>query len=613
MQDKHRLSALTAVVIMAIFLAIRLIFPPIAVWSYDVFGYHLYLPALVNHQDMGLKDIAWVEEMNERYGGSPSLYQVKPLEGGKHLIRFSPGMSIMNAPFFMAGHLVALLTPYEEDGFSSPYQWAIILAGLFYILAGIWILRKALLAMFADRTTAVSLVLLFGGSSLFFFFAWGNPMPHLYLFTLYAAILWLTITWHQKPTTGKAILLGLLTGLAMISRPSETLLLLLPLLWGIKSYASLRDKMRMLWLRKKDVIFFGVFLLVALLPQLLYWKSVTGQWIFNSYDDPQSGFDFNNPRIGYVLFGFRKGLFVYSPMMIFAALGLYYLYKNKREYFLAVLLFFLANVYLVACYSSLVSYGWRVFVQSHAVLAIPLACFAEWGISRRKIIRRVLGALLILIILLNVFKSYQVLRKIIDGSRMTRQAYFGNFFVINPKKADKSLYLVERSEESIESIPDETNLSNRPLAILDFEIEEGNRTSFHDTSIAFSGNYSYRMDSLNIWSPSIEIPYREITDDYYAWLRASVWVYREETDPDEEVLLVIHFNYKEKPYKYRTTSLKGQGKETSPGQWYQLRIDYMTPEVRTLKDPVKVYAWYKGKNKVFIDKLSLELFEEKDQ
>ena len=40
-------------------------------------------------------------------------------------------------------------------------------------------------------------------------------------------------------------------------------------------------------------------------------------------------------------------------------------------------------------------------------------------------------------------------------------------------------------------------------------------------------------------------------------------------------------------------------------------MDYMTPEVRTQSDPVKVYVWYRGRGEIYIDNLMLEVFEPK--
>lgn len=608
---KHRTSLLMAVLVMVAFASIRLAFPPKNILSYDVFGYYLYLPATFIYDDPAIKDITWVKQVNEKYNGAPSLYQLAGTPENNFVIRFNAGISIMYAPFFFGGHAAAQLTDYDADGFSRPYQWAIIISGIFYTLAGVWFLRKALLISFGDTVTAFTLLFIFIGSNVFFFSTWGNDAPHIYIFTLYALILWLTALWHRMPKHRYAIALGITIGLTLITRPSEVFILLIPVFWGIWGPDSLRDKLLLIWKRRKDVMLILLFTGLMVLPQLIYWKMASGQWIYNSYDDPQSGLDFSHPRFGYVLFGFRKGLYIYSQMMLIATIGFYHLFKRKKEIFLAVLLFFLANVYLIASYSSLVAYGWRAFVQVHAIMAIPLACFLVWTLSQKKPIRNTIIILLMLLLLLNLFKSWQTFRGIIDGYRMTKEYYLDSFFVIRPDKTNKDLLLVDRSNESIEVLKNEEKYHHKLFISEGFEESGRYDPQYLDTNFAFQGKYSFKLDAKNIYSKAIEFPFREITNNYYAWLRVSVWIFKPGIPEEDESLLVVHFNYEGRPYKYRAVSFKNQNIPFERGKWNKISMDYMTPEVRTLGDPVKIYVWHRGPGDIFIDDLTVEVFEPK--
>jgi hypothetical protein len=611
LKHKDRISWLVVVFIMVAMVTIRLSNPPKNILSYDVFGYYLYLPAIFIYDDPGLKNIDWVKKVNEKYQAAPSLYQVAKVTESNYAIRFYSGIAIMYSPFFLAGHAIATITGYDADGFSRPYQWAIIIAGIFYTLAGVWLLRKFLLTLFTDAATAIALSLIFLGSSVFFFCTWGNDSPHIYIFTLYAAILWLTSRWMDQPRTGYAIALGLVTGIAVITRASEMLILFIPLLWGIWDLKSIRARLDLLWKQKKDIILFALFMALGILPQLIYWKYSTGEWIYNSYDDPQSGFNFDQPRIAYILFGFRKGLYIYSPVMIIATIGLYHLFQQKRGLFLGVILFFLANIYLIASYSSLISFGWRAFVQAHAVLAIPLACFISWGLGQRKVVKYSILGILLLLLTLNLFKTWQLSAGIIDGSRMTMKYYINSFFAVDRNKVNKDLLLVERSNETIEILENEEDFSHRIITFYGIENLPPGWPELRDSTLAFEGRYSYRLDAKNIYSPAVEIPFRNLTDNYYCWLRASAWIYKPDSSLQDESLLVIHFNYEGRPYKYRAVSFANQGIPFKPGEWNQISIDYMTPEVRTVDDPVKVYLWHRGQGEIFIDNFKLEVFEPK--
>jgi hypothetical protein len=611
MMIRNKISFVALIFVILVYIVLRISFHPSRILSYDVFGYYMYLPSLVIHHDPGLHDISWVSQVNDQYHASPSLYQISKTISGNWAIRFYSGIAIMYAPFFLVGHLYALHSSYAADGFSSPYQWAIIISGLFYTLLGVWLMRKLLLEFFTDKITAITMILLFIGSNLLFFSTLGNDAPHVYIFTLITALLYLTVIWHRSPRLITAAGIGLITGLITISRASGFVVILIPLFWNITNLSSFKEKVKLLKMNYKHVLVLVTAAFLAVLPQILYWKVNTGQFIFNAYDDPQSGLNIFNPRFIYVLFGFRKGFYVYSTMMIFATIGFIPLFKFNRKIFLSVLLFFLATVYLIAAYSSLVSYGWRAFIEVHAVLAIPLGYFVSSTLKFRKMIRLAIFTLLLLITLLNLFKSYQTALGVIDGSRMTREYYFSTFFKLSATEADRELLLVNRGETSKESFTAEDKYQKKNLSVMDFEDKSANYKNNLEDSIVFSGKFAFKLDSANIWSPAFKMPFKTITSSDYAWIRAGVYIYPTDTNDLNQVLLVADFKHGKGVYKYRAFSFKDLNLQAKPGQWNLLSFDYMTPEVRSINDILEVYLWYRGKSPCYIDELTVDAFEKK--
>ena len=599
------------VFIFLVFATLRISFHPTMILSYDVFGYYLYLPSLVIHHDPGLHDISWVNQINETYHVSPSLYQISQSSGGNWVIRFYAGIALLYAPFFLAGHLYALSSSYPADGFSQPYQWAIIISGIFYTLLGVWFMRKVLLEFFSDKITAITMMLLFIGSNLFFFATIGNDSPHVYIFTLITALIYYTIRWHRSPKLITAACIGLITGLIAICRASGFLAILIPVLWGIDSNSALQEKNKLLSSNYKHVWVFIAALALAVLPQVLYWKVNAGEFIYNAYDDPQSGFDLSNPRFIYVLFGFRKGFYVYSTMMIFATIGFIQLFKHNRKIFLTILVFFLANIYLIASYSSLVSFGWRAFIDVHAVLAIPLGYFVGSVLQRRKMLKYAVLSLLLLFTLLNLFKSYQTIAEVIDRSRMTKEYYFKTFFKIKATALDRKLLLVERTEESKEYFTNEDEYKKKNLAVMDYEVLSGADNDCFSDDITFRGKYSFRLDSVNIWALALKMPYKDITSQDHAWIRAGAYIYPTDQNELNQVLLVMDFKHNDQIYKSRAFSFNDLNIQALPDQWNRLSYDYLTPEVRSVDDTLEVYIWYRGKSPCFIDEFSVDAFEKK--
>ena len=112
--------------------------------------------------------------------------------------------------------------------------------------------------------------------------------------------------------------------------------------------------------------------------QLFYWKAAVGSYFVDAYFNPGEGFDWSAPHTLQVLFSFRKGWFIYTPLMLIATIAILLLRKRWPEAFPAVLVFFLVNLYVVSswsCWWYADSFSSRAMTGSIAVMALPLAVF----------------------------------------------------------------------------------------------------------------------------------------------------------------------------------------------------------------------------------------------
>ncbi|MDP4730376.1 MAG: hypothetical protein NWS09_06705, partial [Schleiferiaceae bacterium] len=126
--------------------------------SYDVAGYYAYLPMFFIEGDVRLEK-PWKYDMIQLVG-----VHEHPESGGRHL-KFTMGMAVLYAPFFAASHAYTLaVNPSEAHGFSMPYRVGIALAGLFYPLLGLSLLRRVLRHYVPDAAIAWTLVALFLGT-----------------------------------------------------------------------------------------------------------------------------------------------------------------------------------------------------------------------------------------------------------------------------------------------------------------------------------------------------------------------------------------------------------------------------------------------------------------
>ncbi|HEY0977377.1 MAG TPA: hypothetical protein VGE21_07890, partial [Flavobacteriales bacterium] len=376
----------------ALLLLLRIAEHPRHAIGWDVFGYYLYLPATVIHDDVALRDRAWLDTLMTTYQPSSTLYQLVEGPDGSRVIKYSSGMALLYAPFFLLAHTVAPLLGHAADGLSPPYVWILTYGCLLFALSGLFVLRKVLLHYFSDSWTAGLLLLIVFGTNYLQLTAWdGTLLTHSALFTLYAWLLLATIRWHEGPAWRWALLIGASAGWITLIRPSEGVCILIPLLWAL----PLKGRS----MRSHFMHFFGavvVFVCIAGL-QTLYWKQVTGQWFFYSYDNPGEGFEFASPYWREFLFSFRKGWLLYTPVMVFALIGLAFLWKRQRQAFWGITVFLLLDLWVISSWSCWWyaggSFSSRSMVAAYPVLAIPLG-FALQAILAKRWGRRSGGPLI---------------------------------------------------------------------------------------------------------------------------------------------------------------------------------------------------------------------------
>ncbi|MFN8135775.1 MAG: glycosyltransferase family 39 protein, partial [Bacteroidales bacterium] len=420
MNKKDQILKFVIVAIVIFIIVNNFIFSPGNILSWDVFGYYLYLPLKFIYNDLGLKDSSIINGILEKYHNTATFYQAMKMPDGNFVMKYSMGLSFFYAPFFFIGHVIAKMFNYTADGFSLPYQYSIFIGGIIYSLIGIWVLSKVL-ARFFDQTIValVLLIIVFSTNYIVHITMYGqNAMSQNYLFMAYALILWFTILWHESHKLKYAVFLGFICGLTILSRPSEVVCLIIPVLWGIKDGNSIKDKFLVLYKYRVHVIVVASIIALFGLSQMIYWKIYTGKFLFYSYGgNAGEGFDFFHPYIWEVLFSFRKGWLIYTPVMLFALTGFYFMYKKNRAVFYALFAYVVINIYFVSswsCWWYAQSFSQRALVASYPVMAIGLGYFLAW-LNAQKSILKGLGYLLLLsCLLLNLYQSRQFHFGIID-------------------------------------------------------------------------------------------------------------------------------------------------------------------------------------------------------
>jgi hypothetical protein len=398
--------------------------------KWDTYGYYLYLPGLFIYND--IDKLEWHEEISKQYPvvGGDRFYQAHRLDNGNRVGNYTIGFALMQAPFFLVGHQIAKHSNYKADGFSPPYQYALSIGILFYIFISLVLLRWLLLKYFSDYITAVTILLVVLATNFIQYAAIESYQIHAPLFFLYTLVLVFTYKWHQRHNMLWAGLIGFVIGISTISRPTELLMVLIPLLWNTHNPKSADLK----WLQVKahlpQLLFLILVTFVAALPQLIYWKHVTGHYFYKM----GSAWDFLTPHFR-VLIGFEKGWFIYTPITIFFVWGLF---KIKEFPFRkSVFWFCVLNIYVIIAWRDWHyggSYSTRALVQSYPVFALALAAFIQKATKSRW--KLVFYLFAVYFTFINLFHIYQYNHSILHYNKMNFKNYKKIFLKANPSVED---------------------------------------------------------------------------------------------------------------------------------------------------------------------------------
>lgn len=580
----------------------------------DSWGYYGYLPAAFIYGDLANIDTSYKARF--AYTGETPFFpspggELPIADNGHRIIKYTCGIAILQAPFFLAGHLLASLLPnVPADGYSWPYLLFIHLANLVYFFIGIWCLYRVLIHETGHKNAAaLSILLIALGTHLYNFEVYRGPMSHGYLFSLYGGLMYATLQFYQQPGRRWAIYIGLLAGLITLIRPVEIICLTIPFLYGLSSKQALVERLAF-WRQHIALIglAIGVFILCGL-PQAFYWKYASGHWHFDSY--PGEAFDFAHARIHAGLFSYQNGWLLYSPAMALSVLGIGWLVV-KRNYLWPVLVFLPLHVYIAYswwCWYYINGFGSRPMVEAAALLAVPMAWVFRWALSY-KVGPALLGVLISGFIGLNLFQNWQHHKGIL-WSEAVNEAYYKTVFGQTQMSYDALVAF-----DSDEYQPDSTKLAlkaslyannfeqpDSTLALVTEPVHEGKQALRLTTERKFFELFSEPIEKLNL-QPG----------DYVrlsGWCRKEIKEFPWYTAPS--LLLTIEREGQFILYRQVRIDSKLANPEYSlwggqPGQWGWVRMFVQLPEEMQPGDRIKAY-FMAEKGDIWIDDVVADLWQ----
>lgn len=387
----------------------------------DAPSYYTYLPATFIHGDLHLKFI----------DSNPGFFKDKiwyyTIENGQRLIKHPMGISVALSPFFFVGHLTAKMIGAEQTGYSMCYQNMLSIGVLFYLFLGLFFLRKLLLQFVSDKVVAITLIAVVLATNLLWYSTFEGLMPHTISFAFWCMSMYVFFQWLKTGNKKYILAFGFSFGMIALIRPLSVL--------GISYflvYLIISKKGEWITLLKNNlkpvVLAAGITLLVNML-QLCYWKYATGHWLYDVYRDEH--FVFNSPQILPFLFSFRKGVFVYTPILIFAVFGMIKLFRTNRALFYSTLITLSISIYILSswwAWSYGICWGMRPMIDYYSLLAIPMALSFESIVNGSTFKRFLLLSTATCLLFFSLFQTWQYKNGLIHYDDMTKEAYFKGLF-----------------------------------------------------------------------------------------------------------------------------------------------------------------------------------------
>lgn len=346
-------------------------------WSLgsDGLGYYAHIrSAMIDH------DLDYANEFRNfnPLGHSVQSPDIKTQTG--HVPNKYPiGPALLWIPFFLLAHGVAWLCnvmgyAVPMDGYSLPYQLFIGLGPQIYGLIGLFFVLCTTKRFYPANISLIGLIAVCLGTNVIYYLAVEPTMSHSFSLFTVSLFIFYGISNYKKKTDFQFFLYGLLGGIMTLTRYQNGLFMILPLieiserLWG--SQKKILDLSKYL---RTGLIYLSGFLL-AILPQLIVWKIIYGDYFVYSYGS--EGFDANLKPFYNVLFSTNHGLITWTPLIFFCLVGLAYFIQKYKKFGFFFLSFFLMQ-YLVnstwISHSFGSSFSIRTFINCTFIFSLGLS------------------------------------------------------------------------------------------------------------------------------------------------------------------------------------------------------------------------------------------------
>jgi hypothetical protein len=377
----------------------------------DGVGYYAFGRALLIEHNLKFEE-DWLEgNASFRMGRADAEGRILPgqyTSTGHLANHFSVGPAMLWTPFLIAAHMGVLA--YDAlgghvltNGYSRPYVVAMSLGTALYGFLALWISFQVTRKYLPERWAFLATLGIWFASSLPVYMYFNPSWSHAHSAFAVALFFWYWDRTRHERMTGQWVLLGALAGLMMNVYYPNAIFLLFPLLESLAVYRKAiesPEKAPAVGLFLKNLIFAAV-TFVAFAPTLITKKIIFGSYLNFGYTEM---WYWNSPALLKVCFSAEHGLFSWTPILVLAIIGFFFL--GRADHMLGLYAIVVSAVYLytIGCYQNwagVSSFGNRFFVSLTILFVLGLAAFFDflaraWPERRAAIVSSTAMAVLIL-------------------------------------------------------------------------------------------------------------------------------------------------------------------------------------------------------------------------
>ena len=591
-----------------------------AAYGGDSWGYYAHLPATFIYGDVGDygKTIAKVLEYDPGMQDHRiDKYGVRPTPSGKYAIKYSHGMALLWLPFFTIAHFFCKISNfYPADGFSKPYMLMVGLSMIFYVLIGLHFLWKVLARYFEQKVVFFTIISISLATNLFYFTVYNNLMSHAMLFAIYCGLIYATDSFYRMPSKSWARWIAFCVALISLIRMNELYCVFVPLFWGNPLENSEKN-----WIINRIktwfqffAIPFTLFFFALISIQMCYWKYVANQWFYYAYVGET--FDFKHPHIIDGLFSFENGWLVWTPIMAFALIGLFWIHRYAKSAFIPVLIIIPLHIYIIYswwCFTYINGMGSRPMVEMYGLLAFGLAAITAITPSS-PIVKNIKNFAFIVFFAffawLNIFQTYQIQQGLMVTSECKREFY-------------KEMFGRSYSTHSslVANMCNEHDAPTSAVKISDLyenNFEDSTCTNFVSKPV-FKGKYCYQVGKEFSLDTFVNVGESNIKAGDYVKLSINGFFYekdRESTRWSVPMIVCTFTKPDEKEHKSSYLHISSFiGNKTfnfwhtgTAEEWGEAYFYVKVPKNIQDTDNLKIYVWNPTKRLIFLDDLKVELW-----